>query len=62
VINGILDCWDSSSDTLGIGDFLIGVERNIEIDLGVQDSDEKMTLGLMKHIGCNLLGSRRACL
>ena len=33
VVNGIFDCWDSSSDTLGIRNFLIGVERDVKIDL-----------------------------
>lgn len=33
MVNGILDCWDSTSNTLVVGDFLIGIEGNIEIYL-----------------------------
>jgi len=33
MINGILNCWDSSGNTLGIRDLLICVERDIEINL-----------------------------
>jgi hypothetical protein len=33
MVNGVFDCWDSSGDPLGIGDLLICIERDIEVDL-----------------------------
>jgi hypothetical protein len=33
VVDRILDGWDGTSDTLGVGDVLVGVERDVEVDL-----------------------------
>jgi hypothetical protein len=33
VVNGIFDGGDGAGYTLGVGDFLITIERDIEIDL-----------------------------
>jgi len=33
VVDRILDGWDGTGDTLGVGDVLIGVERDVEVDL-----------------------------
>jgi hypothetical protein len=33
MVNGVLNCWDSSGNTLGIGNFLIRIERDVKIDL-----------------------------
>jgi hypothetical protein len=35
MVNSILDCWDGSGNTLGVGNLLIGIERDVEIDLEV---------------------------
>jgi len=34
MVNGISDCWDSSSDTLGVGN-LCAFKRDIEVDLAI---------------------------
>ena len=34
IVNGIFDCWDGTGNTLGIRNFLIGVKRDVEVDLG----------------------------
>jgi hypothetical protein len=33
VVDGILDGWDSTGNTLCVGDVLLGVEGNVEVDL-----------------------------
>lgn len=33
VVDGILDGWDGTGDTLCVGDVLLGVERDVEVDL-----------------------------
>jgi hypothetical protein len=33
VVNGIFNRWDGTRDTLRVGDFLIRIERDVEIDL-----------------------------
>jgi hypothetical protein len=33
MVNGIFNCWDGTSDTLVIGDLLIGVKGYIEVYL-----------------------------
>jgi len=38
MINGIFDGWDSSGNTLSVGDLLIGVEGNVEVDLASNSS------------------------
>jgi len=34
VLDGILDCGESTDDALGVGDVLVCVERDVEVDLG----------------------------
>ena len=33
VVDGILDSWDGTGNTLCVGDVLLGVEGNVEVDL-----------------------------
>lgn len=33
VVDGILDCWDRACDALRVGNFLVAVEWDIEVDL-----------------------------
>jgi hypothetical protein len=33
VVDGILDGGDGASNALGVGDLLVGIEGNVEIDL-----------------------------
>jgi len=33
IVDGVLDGRDGPDDTLGVGDVLVGVEGNIEVDL-----------------------------
>jgi len=33
VVERILDSWDSAGDALGVGNMLVGVERDVEVDL-----------------------------
>jgi hypothetical protein len=33
VVDGILDGGDGTSNTLGVGDLLVGIERYVEVDL-----------------------------
>lgn len=35
VVNGIFDCWDGSGDALVVGDLLIRIEGDVEVDLFV---------------------------
>lgn len=36
VVDGILDGGDGTGDTLGVGDVLVGVERDVEVDLNIE--------------------------
>ena len=47
MVDGILDGWNSTSDTLRVCDMFIGVERNIEINLGGIASTRGRKLGGM---------------
>lgn len=55
VVNGIFDGWDSSGDTLGVGNFLIGVERDVEVDLDGTVVVSGMLLDVCVDEGSNLL-------
>jgi len=33
MVDGVLDGWDGTDDTLGVGDLLVGVEGDVEVDL-----------------------------
>jgi hypothetical protein len=33
IVDGVLDGRDGADDALGVGDLLVGVERDVEVDL-----------------------------
>jgi len=35
MINGVLDGGDGTDDALGVGDLFVGIEGDVEVDLGV---------------------------
>ena len=35
VVDGIFNSWDSSSDTLCVRNLLVGIERDVKVDLEV---------------------------
>lgn len=37
VVNGILDGGDGAGNTLGVGDVLVGIKRDVKVDLGPKD-------------------------
>jgi hypothetical protein len=38
IVNSIFDRWDGSGDTLVVGDVLVGIKRDVEIDLLLLES------------------------
>lgn len=52
MVDGIFDSWDGSGNTLGVGDFLVRVERDIEVDL-------EQDYGCQKHESIKLKCSDR---
>lgn len=34
IVEGVLDCGESTDNSLVVGDVLVGVERDVEVDLG----------------------------
>ena len=53
VVDGVFDGWDGTDDALRVGDLLVGVQWNVEVDT---DQD---TLVLDVDVGdCELVGKR----
>lgn len=44
IINGILDGWNSTGNTLVVGDVLVGIKRDVEVDLETQFISTTMEL------------------
>lgn len=39
ILNGVLDCWESANNTLIVCDLLVGVEGDVEVNLGMAVSN-----------------------
>lgn len=51
MVNGIFDCWDGSSDTLVVCNFLIAIERDVEVDLYIAKVSSVLILWRMQFRG-----------
>ena len=58
IVDGVLDGRDGTGNTLVIGDVLVGVERDVEVDLCIWSA--RVWTGSLVPNG-NIHGSRHAC-
>jgi hypothetical protein len=52
VVDGIFDCWDCACDSLRVGDFLVAVEWDVEIDLECVSTRILAANGMLHSFPC----------